>query len=354
MMLSQENLQLLQGVSIFRDLEPDTALSRLAEAIEPKQFPANHTIIQQGEASTVLYILATGQVKVHLGNCQLAQLGTGAYFGEISLFDSQPASASVSTLEPCQCLILSQAQLIQTIQEHPDVGLHILRVLAQRIRQLNTYVSVWLRGLLTVAWVDGQFQADEQALIESLVHQELVPHARLGSLSPISGSELAAVLGSNPSLAENFLRAALIVALANGTYSEAEDQLLRDFCQALRQKQSMLDALKNALLPDSMPSPVASPLHSIQMEAAHLDLLQPVRHWLDDLEIDTPYLARFLCKLIPAQCPFERDIVLFGRKVIHIPPMCKLNPLYEQLVGLRFRALCYLADVCQEDISAYL
>jgi hypothetical protein len=33
--------------------------------------------------------------------------------------------------------------------------------------------------------------------------------------------------------------------------------------------------------------------------------------------------------------------------------MCKLNPFYEQLVGLRFKALCYLADVCGEDIAAY-
>ncbi|NJN23641.1 MAG: nitrogenase, partial [Acaryochloridaceae cyanobacterium RL_2_7] len=40
--------------------------------------------------------------------------------------------------------------------------------------------------------------------------------------------------------------------------------------------------------------------------------------------------------------------------IVHIPPMCKINPLYEQLVGLRFRSLSFLADECQEDISAYL
>ncbi|MEH1922571.1 Mo-dependent nitrogenase C-terminal domain-containing protein [Nostoc sp.] len=58
-------------------------------------------------------------------------------------------------------------------------------------------------------------------------------------------------------------------------------------------------------------------------------------------------------KAIPAQCPFERDITLFGRKLLHIPPMCKLNPLYEEVVGLRFKALCYLADECGEDVTAY-
>ncbi|AUT00652.1 nitrogenase [Nostoc sp. CENA543] len=83
------------------------------------------------------------------------------------------------------------------------------------------------------------------------------------------------------------------------------------------------------------------------------DLLKPLRQWLDDLEIQNRQLAYFIAKLIPAQCPFERDIVLFGRKIAHIPPMCKLNPLYDQFVGLRFRALCYLVDKCGEDIQSY-
>nr|WP_083882640.1 Mo-dependent nitrogenase C-terminal domain-containing protein [Nostoc sp. PCC 7524] len=84
-----------------------------------------------------------------------------------------------------------------------------------------------------------------------------------------------------------------------------------------------------------------------------LDLLQPLRQWLDAVEIHNRKLAYFIAKLIPAQCPFERDIMLFGRKIAHIPPMCKLNPLYDQFVGLRFRALCYLVDQCGEDIQSY-
>lgn len=84
-----------------------------------------------------------------------------------------------------------------------------------------------------------------------------------------------------------------------------------------------------------------------------LDPLQPVRQWLDAIEIHDPKLARFLSKAIPAQCPFERDIKLFGHLIAHIPPLCKLNPLYDQLTGLRFRALCYLVDQCGEDIQSF-
>lgn len=83
------------------------------------------------------------------------------------------------------------------------------------------------------------------------------------------------------------------------------------------------------------------------------DILQPLRLWIDNVKVSDRTLAHRLCKLIPAQCPFERDVKLFGKTLFHIPPMCKLNPLYEEVVGLRFRALCYLADDCGEDISQY-
>lgn len=81
--------------------------------------------------------------------------------------------------------------------------------------------------------------------------------------------------------------------------------------------------------------------------------LAPLRRKLDNLEVRDSKFAHFLAEHIPAQCPFERDVKLFGRTLFHIPPMCKLNPLYDEVVGLRFRALCYLADECGEDISQY-
>lgn len=83
------------------------------------------------------------------------------------------------------------------------------------------------------------------------------------------------------------------------------------------------------------------------------DSLRPLRQWLDSIELKNADTAHFFCKLIPAQCPFERTIKLFGRTLFHIPPLCKLNPLYDEVVALRFRALCYLADVCGEDITPY-
>ena len=90
--------------------------------------------------------------------------------------------------------------------------------------------------------------------------------------------------------------------------------------------------------------------HSIK---SRIDLFAPLRKWLDNLEVSNNTMAHRICKLIPSQCPFEREIKILGRTILRIPPMCKINPLYDEVIGLRFRAICYLADVCGEDVSAY-
>jgi len=82
-------------------------------------------------------------------------------------------------------------------------------------------------------------------------------------------------------------------------------------------------------------------------------ILNPMRYRIDNLEIRDRNFAHTLCQLIPSQCPFARNIQLFGHTIFHIPPICKINPLYDQLMGLRFRALTYLADNCGEDITPY-
>ena len=93
--------------------------------------------------------------------------------------------------------------------------------------------------------------------------------------------------------------------------------------------------------------------HSLSRTKHSLDILKPLKKWLERVPVENKSTAHRIVSIIPADCPFERDVKLFGRTLGHIPPMCKLNPLYDQLVMLRFKAMCYLVDECGEDISAY-
>ena len=84
------------------------------------------------------------------------------------------------------------------------------------------------------------------------------------------------------------------------------------------------------------------------------DPLRPIRHLIDSITVKNARFAHFVCRLIPCKCPFERDIVFLGRKLFRIPALCKLNPLYNELVGLRLRALTYLSDICEVDVTRYI
>jgi tellurite resistance protein len=222
-------------------------------------------------------------------------------------------------------------------------------------RYSKQQLTAWLRGLLTIAWADGHCDPEEQDVIDRLT-PELTQLDDNTPFTPITAAELASQLGLDPDTAENFLRTAVMVAIADGVYTHPEANVLQEFAQALACHPAILDHLQQTLYP---PNPIndpntaapASPLHPPEQHA--VNVLNPVKEWLDGMSVQDPKLARLLCKLIPAQCPFERDVNLFGRKLIHIPPMCKINPLYEQLVGLRFRALSFLADDCGEDVSPY-
>ncbi|MGC1306231.1 MAG: Mo-dependent nitrogenase C-terminal domain-containing protein [Phormidesmis sp.] len=240
----------------------------------------------------------------------------------------------------------------------------------QHLVYTQSQIQIWLRGLLTVAWADGHFDNAEKAIIQDMVESEFAPGVDFETLKPLDSSELAA-LNLDSAAAQNFLRMAVMVALADGVYSDSENEKIMVFAEALALKPKAIETLRLTLsnlagssLEPIKPDPTeerqpsasgvsASPLQPPAKKSG-VDPLKPAREWLDQLSVEDPRLARFVCKLVPSQCPFERDVKLFGHKVVHIPPMCKINPLYEQLVGLRFRALTYLADDCGEDVTPYI
>lgn len=142
MLTSVERLLFIRAVPIFQELRDDF-LVRLASVMEELSFPAEHTIFTQGQEGRSLYIVISGVVRVHIGDRDLAKLKQGDVVGEMSLFDSEPRSASVTTLEPCECLMLTQLQLYDAIDETPGIAINIIRLLSRRIRELNNKVNAY-------------------------------------------------------------------------------------------------------------------------------------------------------------------------------------------------------------------
>jgi CRP/FNR family transcriptional regulator, cyclic AMP receptor protein len=149
MLSNFDRLLLVRGVSIFRELRDDF-LVRLSSVMEEKSFDPKQPIITQGEEGRSLYIVSTGRVRVHIARQELAQLERGDFFGEMSLFDTEPRSASVTAIDRCDCLELTQLQLYEAINETPGIALNLIGILSGRIRDLNSDVNA-LRAQLANA-----------------------------------------------------------------------------------------------------------------------------------------------------------------------------------------------------------
>lgn len=140
MLTSVDRLLFVRKVPIFQELRDDF-LVRLAASMEELSFPTKHTIFTQGEEGRSLYVLVSGRVRVHIGDRELAQLEQGTCFGEMAVFDAEPRSASVTTLELCECLMLTQQQLYDAIEETPGIAINIIRLLSRRTRELNQTIN---------------------------------------------------------------------------------------------------------------------------------------------------------------------------------------------------------------------
>lgn len=136
MLTSIERLLLVRGVPIFKELR-DEFLVRLASIMNEVSYPSSKMIFAQGQEGRSLYIVVAGRVRVHLEDRDLAILDKGSCFGEMSLFDAEPRSASVTAISGCDCLILTQQQLYEAIDETPDIAVNIIRLLSRRIRSQN-------------------------------------------------------------------------------------------------------------------------------------------------------------------------------------------------------------------------
>ena len=166
----------------------------------------------------------------------------------------------------------------------------------------NVQIATWLRGLLTIAWADGDYTDTEQQFITDLVREMGFKDTDTVLFKTITPEGLVEGLGREKATAENFLRTAVLVAIADGLYSPTESQLLQEYSKALGIKIKALESLEHTLCDPNATHADGSPL---QQDHPHSDLLHPIKDWLDEMPIHDHRLARFICKLVPPQCPLN-------------------------------------------------
>jgi CRP-like cAMP-binding protein len=129
-----QRTRLIGGCPLFVGVTGDDLTAIGDRAIEV-DFPADHVIARQGEIGTGFFVIVEGAVRVIRDGGEIARLGPGDFFGEMSVIDGLPRVAQVVTTEPTRCLALASWEFERLVLDHPTIGLAILRGLSARLRQ---------------------------------------------------------------------------------------------------------------------------------------------------------------------------------------------------------------------------
>ena len=142
---SVDKIGALANVSLFARLSTREAAA-LAENIHPHNYKAGEIIFHKDDPGTTFHLILEGLVKVFMTSDEgqeavLIILKGGEFFGELSLFDGAPRSASAAAIEPTETLVIHRDEFLNFIRQHPDAALNIFAVLASRLRGADGVIA---------------------------------------------------------------------------------------------------------------------------------------------------------------------------------------------------------------------
>jgi len=135
---------MLNTVSLFANV-PDSFLSELEKLSVTRKYPKNTILVTEGDESGHLYIIVTGRVSVYTSDSDgrqviLNYMGEGEYFGELSLLDGKPRSASVVTISSCELIAISRSSFQELLNSDPGFSQVMIEELTRRVRTLTDSV----------------------------------------------------------------------------------------------------------------------------------------------------------------------------------------------------------------------
>src|SRR5574342_159452 len=135
----------LQRVPLFSGCNEDE-LRRVAELSRIAEAPAGTAVTQIGEPGDSFFIIIDGAVAVRTPVGAASQLQPGDFFGEMSLLDGEPRSATIVATTPVRLLIVDRSHFWRLLDETPDLVRRMLTILSRRVRRLEQTVHAILRS----------------------------------------------------------------------------------------------------------------------------------------------------------------------------------------------------------------
>ncbi len=187
--------ELLSRIEIFKDLkEPE--LSTLKSRMERKEYPKGTIIFQEGDEGKEMYIVLSGSIGISVRlpdstELPLAQIQAGNFFGEMSIIEQAPRSATCRTLEDSVFLTLDAGSFFELLEQNPRVALKIMKrmvgILSRRLTTTGSLLSDmvrWGEGARKRAVIDEFTGLYNRRFLDEAIHTQ-VAHA-ISTQTPLS------------------------------------------------------------------------------------------------------------------------------------------------------------------------
>jgi CRP/FNR family cyclic AMP-dependent transcriptional regulator len=178
--------ELLRAIPIFSELGEDD-FARLTRVATKRKYPKDTVAFFENEQGDSLFMILEGRVKVTiLGDdgreIILSVLGPGDFFGEMSLLDNEPRSATAIAMEDSELLSILRADFQGVVSGDPSTTLALIRSLTARLRKANHQISTLAlldvygrvaRVILDMAREEGRRLKDGRISFRRATHQEI-------------------------------------------------------------------------------------------------------------------------------------------------------------------------------------
>lgn len=106
-----------------------------------QEYPAGTTIFAEGARAYVMYVVLDGEVEVRIGGKPVEVIGPGDIVGEMALIDGKPRSATAVAKSDCRLAPVDEKRFHSMVQQTPEFSLHVMRVVVDRLRRMNTKIE---------------------------------------------------------------------------------------------------------------------------------------------------------------------------------------------------------------------
>ncbi len=182
--IGRDAIRALRAIPLFSAVG-DADLESLSSLVIERRFPKHKTIVEEGAPGDYMYIICDGRVKVTKlsgdGREKILELLDGGdFFGEMSLLDDAPRSASVEALSEVRVLALGRNDFLDLLRKSTDLAFAVVQELTRRLRQVDEQASSlsFLRvkertqGLL-VRMAKSETVDPNRRLTQALTHQQI-------------------------------------------------------------------------------------------------------------------------------------------------------------------------------------